>query len=854
MAGGWDNFRDADAPAATTADVLARMDGQPAADAWSAFKDVEGAPSRPAPQRIDFDAPRSFAQPRLAESAEATAVQPDVSPAERVMTLARNLGRGGIQDRLAAAAAASGQPLYQGHIDTEAAQRQHAAPLVRDMKGAFVRKPLGEIEEYDFGPLVRAPDGKVFAFNRASDVMLRDPDTGKLMAFARDQDIDNPGLITRTAQALLPGMVSNAPTRVASSNAVPMAVERGRALGFPTSPATRQVGERAADAAAYATLETELFAPAFRSKGAARFARTIEEMPVLGGIVKNPKTKTELALRDAQARIASDLGASQTDEAAGRVLQGGLDRFRTARLQQLPARDVAATGIDPFSPVQASAATSRGAAARAEAAAEIAPQVGADVAHTTRGAEVAPARPMSEVYRGRSRVDDLSDAQLDQLARTPAQQTSFATRADALYEKARRNLPPLFKRDGSANPNEIATPNSQLVARGLLQQEQSARISGGVLDGRFGPLIKALSNPQAPFTVESLLASRREVGRALASFGEYDARLDRSQLKEIYGAITRDLEVGIRDVANRAALGTRQHNQKGLQYFGPPNVTKGPNGEAVKTPTQVSPDVARRAAQALRDFRVADRYYRGAISQMDRFTQLLDAKSPEAAMRSLATRMKEGTLDRGLVRVVSEALHPEERNQVLGYLITRMGQRPGAKEAEQVWNLHTFATDWNKNKDALALMARGAPAGVVSRLNALARVSGRMKYYETTKNYSGTAYSGIPIVTALSTAVTGGVGGFLMLLGQVAGMAAMGKFLTSPRYLDWMVQAASTRVVPRAAGPQVGGTKAPAILESLRMLAANDNELGPAIAQTLDFLGKRGVAEPPDRAGDNRQQ
>src|SRR5690242_501240 len=125
-----------------------------------------------------------------------------------------------------------GQTLEQGHIDTEAAQRQHAAPLVRDIKGNFVRKPIGEIEEYDFGPVIRGADGNVLAFNPTSDVMLRDPTTGKLMAFERDKSIDNPGLLTRIGQAILPGMVTGPPTRLASSGAIPMAVQRGAALGF----------------------------------------------------------------------------------------------------------------------------------------------------------------------------------------------------------------------------------------------------------------------------------------------------------------------------------------------------------------------------------------------------------------------------------------------------------------------------------------------------------------------------------------------------------------------------------------------------------------------------------------------
>jgi hypothetical protein len=250
------------------------------------------------------------------------------------------------------------------------------------------------------------------------------------------------------------------------------------------------------------------------------------------------------------------------------------------------------------------------------------------------------------------------------------------------------------------------------------------------------------------------------------------------------------------------------------------------------------------------------------MERMGRFSRLLGAESPEAAVRSLATKIKEGTIDRGLVRSVRDALRPEERNQVLGYLVARMGQgRPGAKEAEAVWNLQGFATDWNKSKAALALLAHGAPAGTVDSLNALARIAERMKYYETTKNYSGSAYSGIPFVTGAGALFSGGVGAIVTLVGSVGGTMVLGKFLTSPRYLRMLAskmdeEAQMLRKLPSNTPPEIISEKraahAATALHQLMRLAVRDDELAPVLNAVAEEVGvfedsksKRDVNERP---------
>lgn len=721
----------------------------------------------------------------------------------------------------------AGRSMSQGHINSEAAKAQGSSTLVRDRKGEFVRKPIGEIEHYDFGPMIRGTNGELHSFNPKTDVMLRDPVTEKLIAFERDKEIDNPNWISKLWHAVAPGLATNAPSRLASSDAVPLAIAKGANLGFPTSVKTEQAAQRMADMGAFRELGVEPFAPAFHSKGGARFARTIEEMPLIGGIVKGPKTEAENALAQTQQRIAEGLGAASTDEQAGRVLQGGLDRFKNAGVRELEPGILSSRGIEPREAVPNAPLRTRAAEQRAVQAQPIREQLQGGVAETTRGVQVQAARTRDEVIAARRGADSLSDAELNTIIRTSPQETSFAARQEALFEKAWRSIPERFRIDASRNPERLQAVNTRAALAGV-----DAQIGSQIAGQRTitGDLANRLRNANSHFDMNDLRAMRTEVGRALSSMDPQQTRLNSQQLKQLYAAVSRDIEVGLQDIANRAYIQTRAGGNR---------------------PDQVSVEAARRADQALRDFRVADRYTRVGMGRIGEFTRILGANSPEAAMRTLATRMKEGTIDRGTIRAVREALRPEEREQVLGYLVSRMGQgRPGAKEAEAGWNIHAFATDWNRNKQALHIMLEDTPPSVRRQLDALAQISERMKYYETTKNYSGSAYSGVPMLALATGAVTGGWGGVAALVGQIGGGAALGKFLTNPQYLNWMVRAARVSEAEMARGSQFSGvdsSKWALMAAQLERLAANDKELGPVILDALGVVNKKAVNADRDK-------
>src|SRR4030067_882085 len=100
--------------------------------------------------------------------------------------------------------------------------------------------------------------------------------------------------------------------------------------------------ERIIDRAAFQAEGIPEFPPAFASKGTARFARTIEETPLVGGTVRVPKKEGEMAMAARQQAIAQQAGAAGSAEDVGLITQRGLGRFRGAQLQNLERQEVAA--------------------------------------------------------------------------------------------------------------------------------------------------------------------------------------------------------------------------------------------------------------------------------------------------------------------------------------------------------------------------------------------------------------------------------------------------------------------------------------------------------------------------------
>lgn len=580
-------------------------------------------------------------------------------------------------------------------------------------------------------------------------------------------------------------------------------------------------GERLKDIEAFREVGVEPFGPALASKGIARLNRNIEEYPIVSSVVKEPRLGVEAKLADEQSRIASELGAPPSDEGAGLIAQRGLDRYRTAKLPDLEPSIPEGLGIPASNP------SSKGRPGEVRVG-DATPQKVSKFSTSEMTPEQIRAGEASgkgsgiEFNQGvRRTVADLSDGELERLlpkksVGTPSHNTSFATVQEALYEKAHRKLPALFRKDGSRNPNEIATPETAGVVSGLLKQEKSARISGGILEGRFGDMVSDILNGKSNFTVETLRAARTEIGRALNNFGMYDARLDRSQLKQIYAGLSRDIERGLVAIAARARRDSRL-----------------PEG----SPSRVSKEVAGQADQALYHMRVADRYTRASMARMERFMNVLGANTLDEAGRKIGRYVREKTSDMGALRAMKSALRPEEWNSIAGYVVANLGKgRPGAKEAESAFNVSHVATDLAKLDPAAKDLLFGRDTPVRQSIERLGRLSERMKYYESTRNTSGTAYSSMLGGLGLGTLVH--PASLAALVGTLGSTAATGKFFTSQKYVNWLEKAYQKE----AAG--ASRSQMEAHLRSLAEMASKDPDIGHDILKAIAGLNEGSQDRP----------
>ncbi len=528
--------------------------------------------------------------------------------------------------------------------------------------------------------------------------------------------------------------------------------------------------ERLADIEAFRALGLKPFGPATGSKGTARAAKTIEDLPIIGGTVGSPKADVQLGLERVQGEMASQLGGAGGQEAVGATVQRGLERYRTAGVDKIdpntlrgspigPVGPQRPMGIEPYQPVKRAQNLTGPAIERADEAAPLRTAGGGGTAQTGRGATVAAARPLDQIGLRRTNVSDLSKSELDRLVKTPSTQTSFATRAEALYERAWKRVPEFMKSDEKANPNQIGWKNLQDTLKGINRQTANQISGQGTLGG---DLAQRIMTPRSHTNLAELRSIRTELGRSLSNFGHFDTSLARSQLKSLYAAAYKDMEAGLTDLSNRAWIRTTATDK-----------------------SKISVAKAREADAALYEFRRADRYYRQGMERMDRAMNVLEAKTPNEAVRKITTALKEKTANPQMLRSLSGILRPEELNALRGHIIESLGKgRAGAAQSEAGFNINTWATDYAAIMDGPGreFMTKGLPEGVAKKLENMARVVNRMKYYETTKNFSGSGLTGILGAGAIAMTSLDG----LATLGMAtAGTAGVGKLLTSRAYLNW---------------------------------------------------------------------
>lgn len=164
------------------------------------------------PQALQAQQPQATPQPApqvdwasglLDEQQPEQPQQPDVPQAEKP----------GFIEQMSQA----GQVMMEGFNNEQRAAAQGVTPVVRDKNGKLNFKPIGELVPMDGGNFIQTPSGEMLIVNPQHNVILKDPQTGKMMVFEKTPDVTENRALS-AFRLLAPGLATNAPTRIASGS------------------------------------------------------------------------------------------------------------------------------------------------------------------------------------------------------------------------------------------------------------------------------------------------------------------------------------------------------------------------------------------------------------------------------------------------------------------------------------------------------------------------------------------------------------------------------------------------------------------------------------------------------------
>lgn len=583
------------------------------------------------------------------------------------------------------------------------------------------------------------------------------------------------GPTVQTAAGMVGSVIPGVGMAMRSGNTGPVGTPTGRNI------AQLRANQTAEDLAAFQAQGVRTFGPAFNQGPVASIGKQLTETPLIGAPLRNNLDETYFDAASATARLADNISPTATPESAGAALQSGLSRFRNAGMRDLEANVVEQAGLPSSVQGPRRNVMSTGAEQQAAEAAPIRRAIGADQTQTTRGATVPTARTRDLTLTQRTSASDLTDSELQQLVRTPATNTSAATRAEALYERAWRMIPRMMRSNNTANPNLVSPVNTRLALQ-QTDDQVANQISGQGTIG--GAVATRLRDPRSGISLDDLRSIRTEIGRAMSNWSPTAQNtLDKTQLRQLYAATSRDIEIALETLANRAAIGT----------------TRGNNAA-----NYVAPEVARQAAGALRAFRTADRYFRASQESLDRFATVLNAQSPEAAARRVVQAATAG--DKGNIRLVRSALaglRPDERAEVGAMVVRSLGQPNASARGivqESGFSPSSFVTRYNNlSPEARAAMFTPEHA---QALDQLFRIANRLSNVEALANTSRSGTNTMNMGGAMAGAGAVMAGDVMTPIAIGTSGAATSLLMSTPAYTRWMARYVDLRAAVRAGREQ----------------------------------------------------
>lgn len=699
-----------------------------------------------------------------------------------------------------------GSAFMTGFENIFSGAQQGTNPNVYHGDGADLRKRLtGAVVEDDGGNKWLNQDGKLVPLNTKDHVVLKDPASGELAAFERTPQWDEgrlAGFSRIATQGLMTGPV--------------VGPQRGVGAAAASTRAAQRANQIEQEAAAFDRLGVRQFPAGFAEGPTASVAKQLSETPLVGAPLRQNLQESIEGTAAAANRVADAIAPAATQELAGARMQRALDRYRNAGIADVEPPQLDALNVTTTRPVRPADVMSNAAAQRAQQAEPLRQQLGAFETQTTRGAPVQSARTRQQTLTARTRAEDLSDAELTSVIRAPSSDTSFGAKSEALYERAWRMIPSISRSDGSANPNMINAVNTRQALRGIEDNIASNIAGQGTLNGA---LAERITNPRSNFTLSDLRAIRTEIGRAMGNPNPLQKSLSDSQLKGLYGAVSRDIEIGLEDLANRAALGTQRSNN---------------------APDYVAPEVARQAAGALRAFRTADRYFRQGVNGIQRFSQIVGTDNPTRAVENLLSAAKgRGRGNMTLLRTARNALRPEEWSDIQSLMIRKMGVPVGSARGmteDAGFSVSSFLTTYNNMEpSARNLLFGGEHARAINDLVTVVR---KLANVEATTNFSRSGTNTINLAGGAGALASLGVGDVVTPALIGGGGFAASVMLSKPAYTRWLTT--YLRLKSASSSNKAAQGRLATQINVLQQMARNNPEL---MAVYRSIAAENGISE-----------
>lgn len=266
----------------------------------------------------------------------------------------------------------------------------------------------------------------------------------------------------------------------------------------------------------------------------------------------------------------------------------------------------------------------------------------------------------------------------------------------------------------------------------------------------------------------------------------------RAQLKQVYGALTDDMERSAR---------------------------------------AAGPEAERALARA-------NRYTRAGLSRIEERLEKVIGPTAERTYKTLVNDPGDATK----IGAVLKSLPKQDRDVVRATFIERMGKAlPGRQdEAGEVFSTETFLTNWNKldPRSKRVLFADGG-GGLRRDLDDVARTAAMVREQsKVLANPSGTAaaianYTGAGAV-ALSV-MSGNLGTATMLLSAMGAANGAARLLTHPPFVNWL-----------ARSTQVNAAALPSVVNSLAQYARleKDPDIAAALGEVLSMVRRETGSTP----------